>query len=1452
MGAEAVRVIEQATSKKLQDLRKRVQKAPPEELGSPSLLGEALDFATQRYPEDEILEVLAFLLVLFRRLKAALPVLPQAGHDLVHVKLGPAVLPGGTLAHLLLDGMETSQKPRHIRSVDTFGALARMTEDLEAPSTGGSSYNGLLTPLFVHLCGTELSTKHSLIAINTLLPFVPRSIDRSQLLVKIRSQMDLVEGASGRGAIFSKLLVEMFAATAGDDKRKETIVVDEIVPMFKMNTPPTTLTHAVRYFLPSLFTALPSIPLRILSEVEPAHPSANPSERSDATQVGEHGHERSNLSAWIAIASLCVATNQVSLLDLPSEVLDSAMVHADPTVQIDTLRLLLSSKDRLKTPVMGLYQRSISACAILQDAYARSEFTATIVQLFKSFETVRRLKRPAEEDLSAIRGFITWLLEVIIDPGLESALRFPIVRTIIALNILGALTVELGSDNKLHEQIFTRRRVDSLLACQKSNFAEVRSKARSLLACAQIPLPGYESPDHLGMKTTLESAILNISHPRKTQVEAGKAVMCILFEMMTKRASLEYCVDFVRSLIKLLEKRVEAAEEDVATGIIEKPLHGIISALSGVIACVQLQSDHEADWKEVFHEIIPLVDRIWAVARVVVSLKSSGTSERPDHEIARVYEVLKAGGEEDNDPSDFSSLLSGCWRAITEAGDLLATVCSLPLTQGGEKQIIWSRDDIESAGKRLLSWLHEVRHRGTFSKIASSLARLVDSVYRIASLRPLVYSWLDLELETITSSTFSTTRRSAALPYSILSIVVADYDLLKIAVDRLLAVAAVRNDASDDATKIHAFNILKIILLDSRTSQYLDRSFERAILVALAAFESVNWNVRNVGLILFSSLIHRSLLTSDSAQDYFQSRQTLAKRQTLASWHARYPSVLPALRVELRKAALRVDLAGHSSLFPILIIIRSLRWSAVDEEISEALRLEVLPFLCSKEWQIRQVAAQALSSLQSPLSTLDSLAICSKTFAALKSNNARHGHILYWIRLISDVIDFETLDDDMRVTIDQQIEAILNGLDHRLTPPSVMAASIQLAKAFSHACTQTSMEGKVVALCHDILRHTSSLPGADTLLNEAAKAVIAGGQRTEVLLKSRIPQHAIMICLEKLEVDPVDKQREAIVFNKLADIVLSRASPPTVLEAALGALVRLNLPENGIGCERLNAISKRLRGIMLEGHNVPLREASLIALGWVSKTMLRRDSGHLSDSQCLSEMILAADKFSRIDKSKPSRTSAALAIQHLHRHLFPSSSSQSHVSSSILLTFHRVLVRLLQDDDYEIRSMTQGIICNGLNLTTPVCLTRAISVEWAWIAEVVAGDPEVFLPFIWDHSIDIEGFRHDLSMIQADSYQTNVLFEVESPNQFRDPLIDSDHATRVLVDISVREPSLLSDKITQSNTAVLLSLHVEAKKALGELEAEGGGSPIGEAFEAGRMLRRRLQIHSGLVKRLAA
>lgn len=94
---------------------------------------------------------------------------------------------------------------------------------------------------------------------------------------------------------------------------------------------------------------------------------------------------------------------------------------------------------------------------------------------------------------------------------------------------------------------------------------------------ATIPLPGYETLRTPAAQTLLSSSISSLAHPRKTQAEAGRSALCLVFTKLVQQQEDEN--RFVSDLVDQLDDSITASETDLVRGIERKPLHGLLSAI---------------------------------------------------------------------------------------------------------------------------------------------------------------------------------------------------------------------------------------------------------------------------------------------------------------------------------------------------------------------------------------------------------------------------------------------------------------------------------------------------------------------------------------------------------------------------------------------------------------------------------------------------------------------------------------------------------------------------------------------------------------------------------------------------------------------------------------------------------------------------------------------------------
>ena len=82
--------------------------------------------------------------------------------------------------------------------------------------------------------------------------------------------------------------------------------------------------------------------------------------------------------------------------------------------------------------------------------------------------------------IERLEAFESWLLNEFLSPLLILARRPSIARVILALSVLGIYLDVFGGEVNVHKAVFTSERAEALLACQASEFSEVRQKARTM------------------------------------------------------------------------------------------------------------------------------------------------------------------------------------------------------------------------------------------------------------------------------------------------------------------------------------------------------------------------------------------------------------------------------------------------------------------------------------------------------------------------------------------------------------------------------------------------------------------------------------------------------------------------------------------------------------------------------------------------------------------------------------------------------------------------------------------------------------------------------------------------------------------------------------------------------------------------------------------------------------
>lgn len=551
-----------------------------------------------------------------------------------------------------------------------------------------------------------------------------------------------------------------------------------------------------------------------------------------------------------------------------------------------------------------------------------------------------------------------------------------------------------------------------------------------------------------------------------------------------------------------------------------------------------------------------------------------------------------------------------------------------------------------------------------------------------------------------------------------------------------------------------------------------------------------SWNVRNVGLLLLSTLADRSMSTARSLED-FSSRAALVARPTLASWHAKYPSIIPYVTDYLRSARRQgpASLTQHSPLFPILIILRSLRWSPAGEALADSLFPVVEPYLGSVEWQIREVASQVLSSLLSPSRALEKAKItATRVSHSSEDLNILHGRLLFLRRLFTDVIEWSETDNSDRRILEMRLRDAL-----AIAPqtPVIPKAILDCILAYLDLATPTSAKLlQTAVLTSKSFLTTRRGPGADLLHVVAAQIILLDRSNgLDYLLSSSISEDVQLIALDNLKKKQTSPAHLKVVLKMCqgSDSVRTKAyeaiaSWPTS-EPNIAAMFSTFLQDTESRC-------------------VPLREAALVAAG---KACCDRSDAEI---RALSERVFAA---ASEDEAEPTRASALGCLSHLGALLF----SAPPLEASWLL--HRALLALLEDDDVDLRARAADVVARGLGLPRPVVPEYALQLWWDWMSQQDLGEEHI--SWLWDLIFKGEIPRDLRLMTEPTRTAIDVLFVEEPPNMWRNPLTSAKYVARILANLKASPAAPPPSPSTSAASSPIDAGWAEAETRRRRLEA---------------------------------
>ncbi|GAA5998529.1 tRNA methylation protein TRM732 [Rhodotorula paludigena] len=989
----------------------------------------------------------------------------------------------------------------------------------------------------------------------------------------------------------------------------------------------------------------------------------------------------------------------------------------------------------------------------------------------------------------------------------------------------------------------------TLLRQLLSTYTALRFLVISILERFPGPLPGYEGPEgaERAKRELLAPALKLIRSGREAEASAGAGVIGLVWRKWVlegveqsgeERWSLGQVGEwqegaattsdtaprfgFISSLLDLVEQQLSHYAADLAQASAVAPMHGTLLALRHLFISIPSASYDALSTPEerraLFHRALDVVKRVWDVTAPVLAAKApegSGAEGEADNEEARAIGFERQGGAEtdEGDVGDEGTggpqhkvILSACWRAMKEAGELLETLVRLPseLDTASFRQI-WSYDELVAVGELFGTWLRLARHRGTVANLHPCYTRSAGALLAAGKEWPevgrLPELWLDQHLKDIVSARISITRRSAALPFIILGLLLtilpSSRPTFDAALTRLFEIAESTTSDITDESRVHAMNTIRTVFLDAKGGVAAGRYVERGFLVSISLFWSPNWICRNVALLLFATLITRAFNARRTNLD--RDPASLSTRLTIDDFFVRYPSLEQVLRDELERGWRESQEATpssnlHSPLFSILMLFSLLQTPkrAVGSADSPVERESSKPFIplikaCAKSrvWKIRDAAGDALTGLISPedvgVTAEELLTEIEADLDGLEVDEL-HGRLVQTLRLLNGFAVLSGEDE-------QRVSAIYLRLLSSILPPTATLDQ-PLRPPYPYAISSTFL---LISL-----RLPSSL--SDSPLSDLALSYLAQAESwTSAAYHLPSPEEFLRSCWQVVHAAAVSpEERFALLKAGLTgrSLEVKRAAldeleiaAPTFEPAAVASLViRVVLDDKQAGDVRVRAAEIAHSVPSLDGCEaeyealvrlysstriVPLREAVLPVLAGLVRSE--------EQQQETLDLLLRA---SRTSESVESRESTALALVAFSR-----SVASNALSARLGPNCKELLARLLQDDDVVVRGHARDAYGSRL-------------IEAKAVEEILeSGGQDLRDALLQDDNDDLS---RDLEIL---ANPVSLLFAVEKPNIYVD--FNLNHSLL----LSHLSPDLLSQQQTREQLA-RLDQAIEAGKAL--------------------------------------
>ncbi|KAI8097284.1 putative death-receptor fusion protein-domain-containing protein [Halteromyces radiatus] len=898
-------------------------------------------------------------------------------------------------------------------------------------------------------------------------------------------------------------------------------------------------------------------------------------------------------------------------------------------------------------------------------------------------------------------------------------------------------------------------------------------------------------------------------------------------------------VIFTNRLLDMLEDQIEIAKSNLLLAAQHHPMHGTLLALQYVFREVDYQDSRimadQAKWKDIHARTLALIQSVCDSVMDVLSNPS------PEGNVPACFKEMDetitdiVGQDTENLDAEFGPkhqvILSCCWRAVKEASSLLEVIIvKVPLARNRQdRNALLTFVDLEKSGSLLRTLLTSIRHRGAFSAVyptyVSLCSRLLGS--QDSTLNSLPHKWIKENLSSLTSSNISITRRSAGLPLCILAIVssesVTKKELLGETFQQLLKLAGeeppMDADQRVDLPQVHAYNIMRTIFMDSKLGTRVLEYASDGFFLAINGFSSSSWAIRNCAVMLFSTLLQRTLGTKKTRDEHSN-----VNNLTGQEFFTRFPKLHSYLLKELANAVDQLfgkSMADsvHPGLYPMLTLLSRLRPSVMDDATDALSMAPFIPLVLScagsSIFKTREMAARALVPLVSSTVSLVVMIADLLEWDEKLTQNEIHGRLIQVQFLLRGHLYQGSTSKDTLLKLIKSLPGVivsclsvanqLNEISQALLLDIISEFFLDCKWIFEDRSSVLidelisvsdesfeTLRGFVLSYCNETIQTKSEVGLIGTYLarQSMANVVVLGHLNFGI---SELPSILYLLDDPDYEVRLLTMTKLMTYFNKVDNS--TKISGITTLQhkliqktydgednihcfaTAAKFLMNLNksspYPKETI--QNSNSIHftldqywNKLLDHFTKRQSILVTESVLPLLGALFAQILQSPLNNDFVQSCLKTWSTYVVKYSNKEVALPLREAVVKSIEFTAKHLFMHTIQLGEEADGARTLAELAIIQLLQDDDIDIRQNMATIVSEALQLVAPVHPERAVELIHRHLTIRVVY-PARLQTVLTQNLIGVGKLR---SVWHDELTSHRALFEKENPNIYKEDMVD--------------------------------------------------------------------------------